>query len=83
MTRDVSVSGLCLITEQHLEVGERMEVTLTMEDLDAIEKPAQVQLTLQSRVVWVDSGSGAAGLQAGLQVLLDEGSSRLVWAFKH
>ena len=77
MTRDVSVSGLCLITEQHLDVGERMAVTLTMQDPDAIENPAQLELTLHSRVVWVDSGSGAAGLQ----LLPDEGSSRLAWAF--
>ncbi len=75
VTRDVSVSGLCLITGWHLDVGEQLDVVLTMPDRDDIADSVQVQFALRGSVVWAEPGSGAVGML----ILPDEESRRVAW----
>jgi hypothetical protein len=79
VTRDVSVSGLCLslTTGQLVKVGDPMEVVMTVPDHDSVEIPAQLKLILQSKVVRVEAGSGAVAVQ----ILPDEESRRFALAF--
>jgi hypothetical protein len=78
VTRDVSTSGLCLIpSEQLFEVGDQMEVVLIIPDPDEAENAAHLEFRVRGRVVRVESESGALGVQ----ILSDEGSGHLAWAF--
>ena len=71
VTRDASVSGLYLVTEQPLTVGDRLQLTMTVPDR---ESSLPLQLVLQGRVVRVEDAQGAA---VGAGVALDEGSRYL------
>jgi PilZ domain len=83
-TRDVSVSGIYLLCEHLLAVGDRVQLTLTVSnaDLQAMNgaedrgSSAALRLSLAGRVVRVDDPDGAVG--AG--IALDEGSRFLAQA---
>jgi hypothetical protein len=77
VTRDVSTSGLCLVIEQPLEVGDQMEVVLTIPDPVMVKDHAHVELSFQGRVVRVDPGSMAVGVQ----ILSNGGNRQLAWSF--
>jgi hypothetical protein len=76
VTRDISVSGLGLITEQPVEVGDLVQVALTMPDPDSADGSAQLSLNLRGKVVRFEKESGVAGVR----LFLDEGSVQLAWA---
>jgi hypothetical protein len=76
MTRDVSVSGLYLVSEAPLEVGEHLELTLSVPDPDHPESSSSLLLVLRGRVVRVEREPGPVG--AG--IALDEESRHLAWA---
>ena len=69
-TRDVSVSGLYLITEGPLAVGDHLELTMSVPDPDHPGATFPMQLVLHGSVVRVDQAEQAAGVG----VALDEGS---------
>jgi hypothetical protein len=77
VTRDVSTSGLCLVMEQPLEVGDQIEVVLSIPDPDMVEDPTHVELSFQGKVVRVEEGSMAVGVQ----VISNGGSRHLTWSF--
>jgi hypothetical protein len=77
VTRDVSTSGLCLVMEQPLEVGEQMEVALTIPDPEMIEDRAHVELVFQGKVVRIEAG----GMAVGVQILSNGGNRQLAWSF--
>src|SRR5665647_602279 len=70
VTRDVSVSGLYLVTELSLAVGDHLELTVTVPDPESL---LPLQLSLAGRVVRVEDAHGAVG--AG--IALDEESRQL------
>ncbi len=76
VTRDVSVSGLYLVAEKPLDVGDHIELTLSAPDPDYPESSLPLQLRVKGRVVRVEEEDGAVG--AG--IALDEGSRYLVQA---
>ena len=54
-----------------------MTISLFIPDPDKAENPAPLEFILQGRVVRIEAGSGAVGVQ----IIPDEGSSRLALAF--
>lgn len=76
MTRDVSVSGLYLVTDEALAVDDRLQLTLSIPDPDQPWGQSPLQVIVRGRVVRVEETTGAFG--AG--VALDEGSGYLMQA---
>jgi hypothetical protein len=76
VTRDVSVSGLGLITEEPVEVGGQVDIVLTMPDPDSVDGTTQLRLNLRGKVVRFE----AEGNVAGVRLFLEEGSTQLAWA---
>ncbi len=76
VTRDASVSGLYLVTEQPLAVGDRLDITMSLPDPDHPESPLPMRFVLHGRVVWVEVAREAAGVG----ISLDEGSGYLARA---
>jgi hypothetical protein len=76
VTRDISVSGLGLVVEQPVEVGELMDFALSMPDPDSVDGWTQLRLNLHGKVVRFEEESSVAGVR----LFLDEGSVQLAWA---
>ena len=72
VTRDVSASGLYLITDQPLTAGESLDLTLDFPDREG----APYRLRARGTVVRVEDAQGSVG--AG--IALDEGSRYLAQA---
>ena len=66
VTRDVSVSGLYLVTEEPLSVGDLLQLTMAIPDPETL---LSLRLGLVGRVVRVEEAQGVVG--AG--IALDEG----------
>ena len=73
VTRDASVSGLYLVTEQPLAVGDHLELIMSVPDPETL---LPLELVLQGRVVRVEGAQGAVGVG----IALDEGSRYLARA---
>ena len=73
ITRDVSLSGLCLVAGRQLAVGDRLQLVVTLTDGD---HSLSIRLSLKGRVMRVEDVDGAVG--AG--IALDEESMYLVQA---
>jgi hypothetical protein len=67
----VSVSGLFLVTDQRLAMGDQLELRVALSERS---RPLPVRLDLKGRVVRLEDVRGATG--AG--VVLDEESARLL-----
>jgi hypothetical protein len=76
VTRDISVSGLGFITEQPVEVGELMDIALSMPDPDSLDGLTRLRLNLCGKVVRFEAENSVAGVQ----LFLEEGSVQLAWA---
>ena len=73
MTRDISASGLYLLSDRRLAAGERLRLVVTVPDHD----PARpVRFILTGRVVRVENVDGAVG--AG--IAWDEESTHFAYA---
>jgi hypothetical protein len=59
LTRDVSASGLYLVTEQPLAAGDRLQLVVTVPDRD---HASPLLLSVKGTVVWVRSAGETAGV---------------------
>jgi hypothetical protein len=73
VTRDVSLSGLYLVTKERLFADDRLQLVVALPDGD---RSFPFRLALKGRVVRVEEVDGASG--AGIAV--DEASPSLLWA---
>lgn len=73
VTRDISLSGLFMVTDQGLAIGERLQLVLTVPDPDALDA---LRLSMRGRVVRTEEFEGGAGVG----VALDEGTPYLLQA---
>ncbi len=73
ITRDVSLSGIYLVTGQRLAAGDHLQLVVTLPDRDRV---LPLRLSLKGRVTRVEDVDGAMG--AG--IALDEESMHLVQA---
>ncbi len=76
VTRDVSVAGLYLVTDQALAVNDHLQMTLSVPDPDHPRARPPLRVILRGRVVRVEDRAGALG--AG--IALDEDSRYLTQA---
>jgi len=84
-TRDVSVSGLYLLTQAGLAVGDPLELVLSLPDPDQPESPLMLQFVLRGRVVRVEEFEQIEGPREGEEIrgagiALDEDSRYLALA---
>ena len=75
-TRDASASGLYLITDQRLSVGDQLELTVTVPDPDHPEAHP-LRLDLKGRVVRLEAHETGT---VGAGIALDEGNGHLARA---
>jgi hypothetical protein len=83
VTRDVSTSGLYLVTEhpflvagQQLMVGDHLHLTMDVPDPDHPKSPLPLRLSLKGRVVRIERSEA----DVGMGIALDAGSRYLVQA---
>ncbi|NLE74224.1 MAG: PilZ domain-containing protein [Actinobacteria bacterium] len=76
VTRDVSVAGLYLVTDEALAVDDNLQLTLNVPDPDHPRAHPPLRVILRGRVVRVEGTEG--GIGAG--IALDEDSRYLTQA---
>ncbi len=76
VTRDVSVAGLYLVTDEALAVDDRLQLTLSVPDPHQPQGHPPLQVIMRGRVVRVEGTRGGVG--AG--IALDEESRYLTRA---
>jgi hypothetical protein len=64
VTRDVSTSGLYLVTDRRLAAGDRLQLVVTLPDHD---HSLRIRLSLNGKVTRVEDVEGAAGAGIALE----------------